>query len=149
MGSGSTKNRSSLSWNQRRTRKQDPHFLSFLFSQSHSQNRGSRRAMMKSNGLQSGKSYGSVNMRLHVYIISLSIRYQRSVKESKKNLRMGKALMLLTSIQGCTRMSRTPGPGEGFGTEDEVYCLGRRGSMKSLLRRKPPTVLLLFQRTHL
>jgi hypothetical protein len=38
--------------------------------------------------------------------------------------------MLQASIQGRTRMSRTPGPSEEFGTEDGVYCLGCRGSMK-------------------
>jgi hypothetical protein len=147
MGGGSTKNRSSLS--RRRTRKQDPHLSFFPFPQSRSRNRGGRRAMTKSDGLQSGESYGSVNVRLHVHIISSSIRYQKSANESKKNPRMGKALMLQTSIRGHTRMSRTPGPSEGFGTKDGVYCLGCRGSMKSLLRRKLPTVLLLFQRTHL
>jgi hypothetical protein len=104
--------------------------------------------MTRSDGLQSGESYGSVNARPLVHIISSSIRYRRSVKESKKNSRIGKALMLPTSIRGRTRMLRTPGLSEGFGTEDGVYCLGYYRSMKSLLRRKLPTVLLLFQRTH-
>jgi hypothetical protein len=100
--------------------------------------------MMKSDGLQSGELYRSVNVRLHVYIISSSIRYQRSVKESKKNLRIGKVLILPISIRGRMRMLRTPGLSEGFRTKDKVYYLEYRGSMKSLLRRKLPTVLLLF-----
>ena len=142
-------NRSSLSRNRRRTRKQDSHLLFFLFPQSCSRNRGSQRAMTKSDELQSGQLYGSVNVRLHVHIISSFTRYRRSVKESKTNPRMGKALVLSTLIRWRMRMSRTPGPSEGFGTEDGVYYLGCRGNMKSLLRGKPPTVLLLFRRIHL
>jgi hypothetical protein len=71
------------------------------------------------------------------------------VKESKKNPRIGKALILPTSIQGYTRISRILGPSKGFGTEDGVYYLGYYRSIKGLLRRKPPTVLFLFQRIHL
>jgi hypothetical protein len=103
--------------------------------------------MRRSDGLQSDESYGSVNARPLVHIISSSIRYRKIVNESKKNPRMGKALTLPTSIRGHTRMSRTSGPSVGFGTEDGVYCLECHGSMKSLLRRKPLTVLLLFERT--
>src|SRR5579862_3859207 len=93
----------------------------FSFPKSPSQNRGSRRATTKSDGLQSGESYGSVSVRFHVHIISSSTRYRRSVKESKKNPRMGKALMLQTSIRGRTRMSRTPGPSEEFGMRYTAY----------------------------
>ena len=46
-------------------------------------------------------------------IIISSIRYRRSPKEHKKNPRMGKMLMLPTSIRERTRMSRTLGPSEG------------------------------------
>ena len=102
--------------------------LLFPFPQSRSRNRGSRRAMMKSDGLQSGKSYGSVNVRLHVHIIISSIRYRRSANESKTNPRMEMALALQTSIQRPTKMSKTPGPSEGFGTKDGVYCLECRGA---------------------
>ncbi len=149
MGGGSIKNRLNSSRKRRRTRKQDRHLLFSPICQIHGRNRGGRRAIKTSGRLQSGEPYGSVNVRLHVHIISSSIRYRRSGKESKKDPRMGKALILPTSIRERTRMSRTPGPSEGFGTQDGVYCQGCRGSIKSLLRRKPPTVLLLFQRTPL
>ena len=66
--------------------------------------------------------------------------------ESKTNPPMGKALTLPTSTRGHMRMSRTPGQSDGFGKEDGVYYLGCHGSMKSLLKRKPPTILRLFQR---
>lgn len=70
---------------------------------------------------------------LHNYIISLSIRYQRSVSGSKTNPLMWKALTLLISTQEHTIMSRIPGQSEASRAEDGVYCLGCRGSMKSLL----------------
>jgi hypothetical protein len=91
----------------------------------------------------------SVNARPLVYIISLSIRYRKIVNESKKNPQMGKALTLPTSIRGHTRMLRTFRLSVGFRTEDGVYCLECYRSMKSLLRRKLLTVLLLFERTRL
>jgi hypothetical protein len=52
--------------------------------------------------------------------------------------------VLLTLIQGHMRMLRTPGPSEGFGTEDEVFCLEYCESIKSLLRKTALTVLLLL-----
>ncbi|PGH26699.1 hypothetical protein AJ80_01645 [Polytolypa hystricis UAMH7299] len=142
------KSRSSLSQNQRRTRTQSLHprlsvFLVYLKGR-RSRNRDGQRAMTRSDRLQSDESYGSVNVRPLVHIISSSTRYRRSANEFKKNPRIWKALMLPTSIRVRTRMSRTPGPSEGSGTEDGVYCLGCRGSMKSLLRRKPPMIPLLF-----
>ena len=151
LGGGSTKNRSRLSRNRKRTGKQNPHLLFFLLSQSRSRNRGGRRAMTRSDRWQSDESYGSVNARLHVHIISSSIRYRKSANESKKNPRMGKALMLQISIRGRTRISRTRGPSEGSGTKDGVYCLECRGSMNSLSRRwfVRRWAMILFPRTHL
>jgi hypothetical protein len=66
------------------------------------------------------------------------------VKESKKNPRIRKALILLILIRGYIRILRIPGLSKGFGIEDGAYYLGYYRSIKSLLRRKPPTVLLLF-----
>jgi hypothetical protein len=118
------------------------------------ENSGSKRSKSGPWGGSPGmsarsKSYGSMNVKLHVHIISSSIRCRKSANESKKNPRMGKVLTLPTLIRGRTRLSRTPGPSEGFRKQDRVYCLEYRGSMKSLLRRKPPMVPFLFPRLRL
>ena len=47
-------------------------------------------------------------------------RCRRSAKESRKDWQIGKVLMLQISIRGRTRMSGTPGPGEGYGMGDGV-----------------------------
>lgn len=108
-------------------------------------NRDSQRATPRSDGLRSGKLYGSVNVRALVYTTSVSTKYQWNVNESKLNPRVEKMLMPLISIHERTRMSRTPGPSEGFGRRGEVYYLGCRANMKSHLKRKPPLVLLLVK----
>jgi hypothetical protein len=93
LGGGSMRNRSSLSPNRRQTRKQNPNLLFFPFPQrSRIRNQDGQRAMKKSEELRSGESYGSVNVRPHVHIISSSIRYRKSANESKTNPQAGKAL---------------------------------------------------------
>ena len=108
MGGGSTKNSSSLSRIWRRTQKQGPHLTFLPFPQSCSQNRGSRRAMMISDGSQSGESFGSVNVRLHIHIIISSIRYRRSANESKTNPRIGKRVLRPTTAQPSRPSKKNP-----------------------------------------
>lgn len=114
-----------------------------------SRNRGGRRAMSRSGELRSDESYESVNARPHVRIISSFIKYRRSANEFKTNLLIRKTLTSLTLTQERTRMLRISELSEEFKMQDEIYCLKCRESMKSLLKRKPSMILLLFQRTYL
>ncbi len=75
----------------------------------------------------------------HQFTYQTSKERERVQEESTS----GEGTDMPTSIQGPTRMSRTPGSHEGFGTKDGLYCLECGGSMKSLLMMKPPTILLL------